>query len=366
MDSAVFRARSSNDDAHPTQYRYSGAGSPGSRILTPSSRGPVGALGLGLAPRVRRALDVAEHRLGLGGEARLDHHQVAAQVDDVVDVLDRDRAGLTQAPQVTQSQTDSSGTAPGTSGSSAASPRRASASTRSRRPMITSLGDSDLPVAKAGQASWQRPHSVHENVSSTCFQVRSFAVPAPKRRSSSGTSGRRTQRLEPAARAGAPEPDVDRGGGDVQVLGAGQVGEEREDRQHVDPHEHALEHLRGSVVGEQVRERVGDRRPRGRPLVEPERDPGGVPEQQRHARSSRSAPGSGRPRRGGCPRSARPLRPCGCTARRHADQHEHREDVDEQRVPALVAEPRKRGVLVDDRRSSRSRSSAGAPGSPRR
>ena len=54
--------------------------------------------------------------------------------------------------------------------------------------MITSLGDSDLPVAQAGQASWQRPHSVHEYVSSTCFQVRSFAVPAPKRRSSSATS----------------------------------------------------------------------------------------------------------------------------------------------------------------------------------
>ena len=31
------RARSSNEDAQPTQYRYSGAGSPGSRILTPSS-----------------------------------------------------------------------------------------------------------------------------------------------------------------------------------------------------------------------------------------------------------------------------------------------------------------------------------------
>ena len=41
--------------------------------------------------------------------------------------------------------------------------------------MITSFGDSVLPVANAGQASWQRPHSVHENVSSTCFQVRSAA-----------------------------------------------------------------------------------------------------------------------------------------------------------------------------------------------
>ena len=31
----------------------------------------------------------------------------------------------------------------------------------------------------------------------------------------------------------------------------------------------------------------------------------------------------------------------------HADQHEHREDVDQQREPALVAEPRQRGVAVD-------------------
>jgi len=47
-----------------------------------------------MAPRVRTALDVAQHRLGLGREARLDHHQVAAEVDDVVDVLDRDWARL--------------------------------------------------------------------------------------------------------------------------------------------------------------------------------------------------------------------------------------------------------------------------------
>ena len=55
--------------------------------------------------------------------------------------------------------------------------------------MITSLGDRTLPVAKAGQASWQRPHSVHEKVSSISFQVRWAALPAPKRISSSGTSG---------------------------------------------------------------------------------------------------------------------------------------------------------------------------------
>ena len=64
-----------------------------------------------------------------------------------------------------------------------------SANTWSRSPMISSLGDSTLPVAKAGHASWQRPHSVHEKVSSICFHVRSAAVPAPKRMSSSGMSG---------------------------------------------------------------------------------------------------------------------------------------------------------------------------------
>ena len=68
--------------------------------------------------------------------------------------------------------------------------------------MISSLGESTLPVAKAGQASWQRPHSVHENVSSICFQVRSAAVPAPKRMSSSGTSG--SSKRSGSRRPGAP------------------------------------------------------------------------------------------------------------------------------------------------------------------
>ncbi len=55
---------------------------------------PRGALRLRLAPRIRGPLDVAQHRLRLGREARLDHDEVAAQVDDVVDVLDRHRARL--------------------------------------------------------------------------------------------------------------------------------------------------------------------------------------------------------------------------------------------------------------------------------
>ena len=55
--------------------------------------------------------------------------------------------------------------------------------------MIRSFGDRSLPVAYAGQTSWQRPHSVHETVSIICFQVMSATVPEPSRISSSGTSG---------------------------------------------------------------------------------------------------------------------------------------------------------------------------------
>ncbi len=99
----------------------------------------------------------------------------------------------TQAPQVTQSHTTSSVTAFGTSGdgskrSTSRSSCGPSAKTWSRRPMMSSFGDSALPVFHAGQASWQRPHSVQENVSIICFQVRSWIVPAPKRRSSSSPS----------------------------------------------------------------------------------------------------------------------------------------------------------------------------------
>ncbi len=113
----------------------------------------------------------------------------------------------TQAPQVTQSQTTSSVTAVGTSGagSNPSTPRTSggpSAKTWSRRAMISSFGESSLPVVQAGQTSWQRPHSVHENVSNICFQVRSGTVPAPKRISSSGTSKRSGSRC-PRARVEA-------------------------------------------------------------------------------------------------------------------------------------------------------------------
>ena len=132
---------------------------------------PRRAVRLGLAPRVGRALDVAQHRLGLGREAGLDHDQVAAQVDDVVDVLDRHRALLHAGAAGDAVPHDV--VADGVPERAAASrparrprgrrrPQGPSANRWSRSPMMRSFGESALPVAQAGQASWQRPHSVHE------------------------------------------------------------------------------------------------------------------------------------------------------------------------------------------------------------
>ena len=47
-----------------------------------------------------------------------------------------------------------------------------------------SRGSSGLPVACAGHTEVQRPHMVHASVSSSCFQVKSSMVEAPKLSSS--------------------------------------------------------------------------------------------------------------------------------------------------------------------------------------
>ena len=93
-------------------------------------------------------------------------------------------------------------------------------------------------------------------------------------------------------------------------------------------------------------ERVGHRRPARRPLVEAERDPAGVPEQQR-----RDDPGDHGQDQVGLAEVAAleargPLELADRHRGEHAGQHEHGEDVHEQREPALVAEPRQRGVAV--------------------
>ena len=54
--------------------------------------------------------------------------------------------------------------------------------------MMNVLGLSGLPVFQAGQASWQRPHSVHVNPSSRSFQLRSATVRMPNVASSASRS----------------------------------------------------------------------------------------------------------------------------------------------------------------------------------
>jgi hypothetical protein len=98
--------------------------------------------------------------------------------------------------------------------------------------MISSFGDSSLPVFQAGQTSWQRPHSVHENRAGPEAHLLLGHVEA--------------ERLEPPARARAREVHVERRRGDVEVLRVRQVGEEAEDDQDVRPDEDALE-LRGQT-----------------------------------------------------------------------------------------------------------------------
>ena len=70
---------------------------------------------------------------------------------------------------------------------------------------------------------------------------------------------------------------------------------------------------------------------------------------------------------GGCPRSARGRTTLRMTsAVDDAEQHEHREEVDEQREPALVPEPRERLRGGRRRRSSRSRSSGSRTRKPQK
>ena len=54
--------------------------------------------------------------------------------------------------------------------------------------MITSFGDSGLPVFHAGHCDWQRPHSVHVAMSSMPFHVKSSMRPRPNTSSSPGSS----------------------------------------------------------------------------------------------------------------------------------------------------------------------------------
>ena len=66
--------------------------------------------------------------------------------------------------------------------------------------MIRSFGDSALPVAQAGQTSWQRPHSVHENVSMHLLPGQVVERAGAEAQLLVGALLVEAQRLEPPAR----------------------------------------------------------------------------------------------------------------------------------------------------------------------
>ena len=90
-------------------------------------------------------------------------HVVQSQIDLVVDHVGVQRDLLDRAPEALASRSFGP-----------------CSKTWSRRFMISSFGESGLPVFHAGQTFWHRPHSVHEYVSRISFQVRSSSVAAPK------------------------------------------------------------------------------------------------------------------------------------------------------------------------------------------
>ena len=61
----------------------------------------------------------------------------------------------------------------------------AEANMLSRRFMMSSFGERGFSVFQAGQADWQRPHSVQVAKSSICFQVKWPISPTPNTVSSS-------------------------------------------------------------------------------------------------------------------------------------------------------------------------------------
>ena len=127
----------------------------------------------------------------------------------------------------------------------------------------------------------------------------------------------------------------------------GEVGEEAQDDQDVGPHEDALEHLRRrpSPNRPESASETGDQ------LAGHSFRPSAI----RDACQSSSVvtmPAISARIRSASPRWLPSKRAGRWTLRisdraDHAGQHEHGEDVDEQREPALVAEPRQRRVAVD-------------------
>ena len=174
----------------------------------------------------------------------------------------------TQAPQVTQSQTTSSLTAFGTSGlgsKPAGSASRFGPSAEElvaephdqqlrRQLLARRVGRADVLAAAALGARHRVDHLLPRHVGDRVGAEAHRAL----------VLDREVERLEPAARARAAEPDVDRRRRDVEVLRVRQVGEEADDEQDVRPDEDPLARLGPAALAEDLRDRVRDGRPRRR------------------------------------------------------------------------------------------------------
>ena len=239
--------------------------------------GPVEARVGRHVPGVALVLQALEEPVELGREVRLDQHCVAAHVDDVVDVLDVDRALLHAGaaggagPQhvgvdhggavlghvepVVAGLADQRAARP--RGSGCRCPRAGPRARRSSRPggtapwrsawsrsaVMRSLGESGFSVFHAGHCDWQRPHSVHVVKSRMPFQLKSSTRPDAEHgvlvevvdvveRDRLAVGGQRLDRAQRGAAGGlALEPDVEEG---EEAVPGHAHGRGERDRDHPD------------------------------------------------------------------------------------------------------------------------------------
>ena len=322
--------------AHPEQHIGRGI----SRLKDPYAQPirPLRAVGLRLAPGVGRPVDVAQHRARLFGKSGLDHHEVPSQVDDVVDVLDADRAlahacaachaiphdivddgvrhnrGPCFAQQVVahrhHQQLGRQGLAGVVCGADFLAPAALGA-----RHRVEHLLPGHVRV----------PCGTEAHLSLRLFEVDGF---------------------DAASCARPSEIDVDRRDDDVKVLRVGQIDEERQDDQHMRPDRGALEVGKESLW-QHLRDRARERSPARRIVVPPERDLRRVPQEQRDHDSGDQAEDQIRLAEVTAHETRRPLHLTDHESGDDAGQDQQREDVDQERVPALRSEPGQGGASID-------------------
>ena len=153
------------------------------RVPRPSRRAMPGA-----GPGVVRRLEVPQHRRGLGGNRDSAITRLRRRSTIVSTCSMSTGHSCMHAPHVVQAQTTSSSTTSGTSGTGSTSPSRRESPRAAAGPLEQvvaqvhheELRREGLPVFHAGQAAWQRPHSVQAYRSRTSFLVRSAIVAAPR------------------------------------------------------------------------------------------------------------------------------------------------------------------------------------------